>query len=137
MWKKIVDKFTNVNAYKQEIKRLKERINELVETSGDPRFVVEKVLKKDLEWYDYTEMKTEDKKAYFLEAQSVLKNRILKNEVNYLVSDLIKHIATKSLSIEEVRDLRMTINGAQLIIERLEDIGLDKESTKKNLYKEI
>ena len=137
MWKKILDKITKQKQYRAEIKRLKEKVNELIETSGDPKFVVEKIMDKGLEWYDYQELKPEDKKAYCVEAQTVLKNRILNNEINYLVSDLIKEIAMRSKSFEHVRDLRMTISGAKLILERLADIVPDKESTKSNLLAEI
>lgn len=122
----------------KEIKRLKEKIGKLQEAVGDPMYVLQKLLKNDISSYDWTEIKdTGARKEYAQTAKQLLKNEVLQNEINGLYGALVKEIAMHSQNWEIVRDLRMTISGAKLIMERIEAIGEDKEPTTEDLHKEI
>ena len=130
--------FRKEKNYQKEIKRLKEKIGKLQEAIGDPKYVLQKLLKNDISSYDWTEIKdTGVRKEYAQTAKQLLKNEVLQNEINCLYGVLVKEIAMHSQNWEIVRDLRMTISGAKLIMERIEAIGEDKEPTTKDLHKEI
>jgi len=130
-------KANELNAYRDEIKRLKEKVNELIGMIGNPKYTVEKVLGKDISWYDYRELKPAERNGYAEMAKSLLSNEVFKNEGKYFISDLVKEIAYQSNNFETVRDLRMTINGFEVFKERLEEIGTNREPTKKNLNSSI
>ena len=120
-------------AYQAEIKRLKEKVNNLQEAIGDPRYVLQKLLSKDIDSYDWTKIKDKgEKKEYARKAAQLLKDPVLNNEVNGLYGELVKEIAMQSQNFEIVRDLRMTISGAKLIMETIEAIGEDKEPTNED-----
>jgi hypothetical protein len=125
-------------AYENEIKRLKEKIAKLQEAIGDPKYVLQKLLKNNIDSYDWTEIQDKViRKEYAQTAKQLLKNEVLQNEINGLYGDLVKEIAMNSENFEIVRDLRMTISGAKLIMERIEAIGESKEPTKDDLHKQI
>ena len=124
--------------YQSEIKRLKEKVNDLLKGRANPIEVVKEVMNSDIEFYDYRELKPSERKAYFMEARAVLKNKTVQNEIRHIYADLVKHIATKSFSYDEVRDIRMTINGVKILMDKLEEISPgDEEPTKKDIHASI
>lgn len=101
--------------------------------------VVEKILKKPLTYYDIDSKKMNERVDYYEQAQRILKSDVYKNEFQGIVKDIVEHIAKKSQSHEETRGLRMSINYAQLIDDRLNSI-LDpkaQEPTKDNIHSPI
>jgi len=121
--------------YQDEILRLKKKVNKLQKMVGDPMYVLQKLLSKDISSYDWVGINdNKARKAYAQKAKELLKNEVLMNEINNLYGDLVKEIAMHSQNFEIVRDLRMTISGAKLIQERLEGIGGDKKPTNKEPY---
>ena len=129
--------FRKEKDYKKEIKRLKEKINELVKMVGDPKYVVGNIMKRDIKWYNYLELRPAERKKYASNAKLILKNETFKNEIKHIYSDLVQEISTQSRDFGEVRDLRMTVSGVNLIKERLGKIGVDKKPTKENLFDNI
>lgn len=144
MLKKIKNLWLNLtrknldNEYQAEIKRLKEKVTALQEVVGDPRFVISKLLERDLQWYDYKQLKSSDRVVYWQGAQSILKNNTFKNEIKHACSDLINDIAKKSKDFKHVMELRMTINGLMLLIDRFKEISKeDDKPTNLHPFKEI
>jgi len=124
--------------YKLEIVRLKEKVNNLQELVGDPKFVVDKVLGRDLAWYDYKQLKAADRVIYWQNAQAIIKNDTFKNEIKHTCSDLINEIAKESKSFKHVIELRMTINGLMLLKDRFEDISSNDDKPKNTEpFKEV
>jgi DUF438 domain-containing protein len=122
--------------YRNEIKRLKEKVNKLQEMVGDPKYVLQKLLKDDISAYDWAGIKDKEKRnGYAQEAKRISNSYVLQNEIKMLYGDLVKEIAMESQNFEIVLDLRMTINGAKLIMERLESIGEDNRPTNKEPHK--
>jgi arginyl-tRNA synthetase len=120
-----------------EINRLKARVNELTEELGDPRHVVKNLLKRDISWFDYKELKMDEQKGYVQAADGILKNATFQNEVNHACADIINDIAKSSISFEDVMAKRMTLNGIILLKERLEELGVDSLPERKNPYSAI
>ena len=117
---------------KKEIKRLKKKVNDLQKAVGDPMYVLQKLLSKDINSYDWVSIKNKgQRKEYAQKAKQLLKNEVLNNEINGLYGDLVKEIAMQSQNFDIVRDLRMQISGIKLIMERIEIIGEDKKPTNK------
>jgi len=122
-----------------KIKELRAEINRLKHKST-PEIVVEKVMRRGIEWYDYNDIKDiNQKRDYYHDAQNVLKNPVFINEIKHLLADQVEFIARDSQSHEDTMNVRMTINAIDLIKERLESIydpDKNKPST-NNLYSAI
>ena len=70
-----------------------------------------------------TELSFAEKKQRYNEAQSLLRNKILKAEIKRIIDDTMEEIVFRSQDFSQVLNLRMTINGLNLLIERLEAIN--------------
>lgn len=125
--------------YEEEIKRLSEKSNNLIDELGNPKHVINKLLKEDLSWYDYEDLSPENRGNYVATGKSVLSNSTFQNEYKRAVIDIINEIAKESKSFEEVMALRMTINGMQLMKERLEELNEvdEPKKTKEKLIEPI
>ena len=124
--------------YNDEIVRLKNKVNELQRMVGDPRYVIRKLLSKDISSYDWMSIIDKGvKKDYAEKAKQIIENPVFMNESKSLYGDLVKEIAMESQNFEIVRDLRMTINGVKLLEERLEKIGIKKDPTNKESFKVV
>lgn len=111
---------------KDKIKNLEE-LNDLLilqakENSVSAQGVICNILKRGIDWYDYRSLPSEQKLTYYNDAQLILKNEVFNNEIKHLVEDLIKYCATHAKDFEEVKAMRYTINGIELIKERLNSI---------------
>jgi len=84
--------------------------------------VIKKILGRKLTWFDYSQMDHRSQEEYYKKAQEILRSDVFNNEMKSAITDLVEHMATKSKDFEEVRDLRMTINGLELFRERLQQI---------------
>lgn len=124
-------------SHQEEIKRLKLKVNDLVDNIGDPRHVINKTLKRDLSWYDYEELPREQREVYVNTAKSVLQNPSFNNEINHAIADLTAHIAKEAKNFEEVMYARHTINGIQLILDRINDMSVEPKKENKNPYSSI
>lgn len=99
------------------------KLMKVVHSKSTPELVVERVMRRGIGWYDYEEILNENaKKAYYNDAQSVVKNSAFVNELNHLFADQVEFIAKESRDHEETMRIRMTINAIELIKERLEGI---------------
>lgn len=125
-------------SYQDEVKRLKEKVNNLVDGRANPIEVVKDVMKDDIKFYNYKELKPDERMNYFKSAQAALNNQAVQNEVKHIYTDLVQHIATKSFNYDQVRDLRMTINGVKILIDRLNEVSSgEREKTKEDIYSSI
>lgn len=96
--------------------------------------VIAKIIDRGINWYDWKELDTGKQKAYEQGALTILRSEVFNNEIKHTVSDIVQEIAKNAKSWEEIMALRMTINGLELLKERLETISLvENEQTKDNL----
>lgn len=106
-----------------EIYSLKEKLSEAKEKYSDPKYVVEKVLGRGLNWYDINQIESEEhRRNYAKQAESILKNEAFKNEINSIIADLINFCAKESPNHDKTLGARMSINAFELLRERLENI---------------
>lgn len=97
--------------------------------------VIEKTLNRGLNWYKYQNLPKEEWRAYYNETQEILKGKVLNNEINQYILDLVQEIAMRSKDFDNVLRLRSMINVLTVLRERLGKIvSPDKEEpTKENL----
>jgi len=84
--------------------------------------VIDKILKRKIEWFNYDLLEGREKEEYYKKTQEILNNPIFHNEIKHFFADVVQHIAKTSKDFEEVRDLRMTMNGVEALLERMERI---------------
>jgi hypothetical protein len=124
MWKyfqRQKDLVRKVETLQQIIRDKNTKISELISEIG-PEQVIENILKRDISFYPYEKLDYESQLSYYADAQSILNNEVFKNETNHLIADWIEHLAYRSKSFEDVKDIRMTINGLEFFKERLKKI---------------
>lgn len=88
---------------------------------ADARSVVESVLSKPLPVIDMEQLSRQQQIEYAKEAQTVLSSPAFVQEVNTILDECTKEIVYRAQDMEKVLDMRMTINGIKLLIERLEE----------------
>lgn len=104
--------------------------------------VIENILRRPLAWVDMKKMDTNTRRTWGGHALSLLNNPLFqalsgtvglngdKDTSGELAKDIIEHIAKQSRDHAETRDLRMTLNGIELLRERAKNwLYLDTEST--------
>ncbi len=83
---------------------------------------IEALLGRGIEWYDPSKLDYEAQVSYWNTARSLLDNDVLMNEFNHYVADTIEHGVLQSKDYQELYGVRMSINGAKALIERLKEI---------------
>lgn len=124
--KELSDYIVQVKTENYQLRQLLDDLNKLSQEEK----VIEKIIRRGIEWYDWKELNEAERKTYEQNALNILRNNVFQNEINHTVADLVKEIALKSQNWEEVKDLRMTINGIELLRERLSDVSEPKEREK-------
>jgi hypothetical protein len=128
MFKKIKVYFLSKKKLTEQNKALNDEIvanrniMTFISNKATAELVIEKVMKRGINWYDYSELSDNDRKIYFNEIQSVITNKSFINELNHLLADQVEYIARESKSHEDTMNIRMTINAISLIKERLESV---------------
>ncbi|NCU43343.1 hypothetical protein EOL72_03290 [Candidatus Falkowbacteria bacterium] len=121
------EQLNKVEILEKENKALRESISILEQRLGDPAEVVKKMLGRPLKWKDISKMTDAEKREYGLGAKQALENETLMSEINRLIVDLVNDIARETLNFRQVLNRRFTLNGIQLIKERLESVPQLKE----------
>ena len=108
---------------KQKLEQREKELLQFTTLKANPVFVVNKIFSKDLSWFDYDELPNiADKVAYYEAAQQILRSNVFLNEYNHLVATGAKAALLDSLSNQGLRDFQMTINGMELLMQRLQSI---------------
>jgi len=100
----------------------KPKVIEKVVFSSDPIEVVNRLTKKDFEWFDYSELDEGERQKYYQQAQSVLTSDVFNNEINKLNAEFAEWASKKSTSWDDVLAMRHQISGLMLLKERLESV---------------
>lgn len=110
---------------KDEVEKLiqeNERLTKDILNRATSELVLRKIMGRGIEWYDFNELNPNQKKTYYNDIQSVIKNDAFINELNHLIADQVEYIARESKNHEDTMNVRMTINAVDMIKERLESI---------------
>ncbi len=121
---------------RDDVSSLHRRIWELEKQLSDPRYVLEKIFKRGIVFYDYDKIEDKAEKIrYYNSVKQILENDAFWNEYNHLVADMIQEVATSEEDRHRDKALRFSINGLEVFKERLESLTdpVDKEPTKDNL----
>jgi hypothetical protein len=129
---------------KEEIKFLKKsyKLNELAYTSTIEEYqekvskmsanvVLENMLKREINWFDYEERDADYQKEYFNNAKQILENPVFLNEFNAFVVDMTKAVLTETdddrlLKGDEDKLLliKYSLNGLKAFEERIKSIKI-------------
>ena len=122
----------------QLTKKQKEVIEEQKRYMSDPKKIVENCFAKGIRWFDYEEQAVELRKRYYEQAQSILASPVFNNEKNYLIATGAETALLDAMTPQQLRDFQMTINGLELLQNRLEEIkDPTKVETKNNIHEGV
>jgi hypothetical protein len=117
---------------KQEIKRLKKIHDELIDENNilkervnnpTAEKVIENILGRGIDWYDYAKMDFSGQQGYYQNAQSLLTNETFNNEINRFIADQIKFIGYESKSHEQTMHVRTGIAAIETLVDRIKSIS--------------
>lgn len=119
----------------QLVQKQKELISEQKRYSSDPKKIVENCFAKGVIWYDYEEQPIELRQKYYEDARMILNSPVFLNEKNYLVATGAEQALLDAMEPRQLRDFQMTINGLELLQNRLEEIKDPRQQeTKDNIH---
>lgn len=93
---------------------------------ADPRYVVEKVLGRGIQWFDAQETTKEYRRKYYNEAQQILNSSVFNNVINFLIATQCQEQVKQynpQMNYNPIRDVQMMINAWELLREELESIS--------------
>jgi len=99
--------------------------------------VIRQYFEGDVGWYDYMELKGEEKNTYIQNAQNILRNPTYINEANHHIADLTEEIAKNAQDMDKVMFLRANINAIIAFKERLETIQKPEEPKEEYTEEEL
>lgn len=118
-----------------KVHSLERENGQLKEEKKNPEKVVEAVLSAKIQYIPLEKMTAAERAQYFGEAQALLRSDVLKNEINYLLDSWGQWALVGAQDFAAVRDMRMTVNGMQLLLERLKSVpDPNMKHTEEDLY---
>lgn len=101
-----------------------------------PRFIIEQLFSKGIEWYDWNDMPLEERKVAYQDAQRFVTSPIIQNIKNMVIAKGAQAaMMEESPNTQKVRDFQMSINGIELLFEELERIHNPLDDLKKGVSK--
>jgi len=134
--KKLKEQAVIINNAKQANLMIRKDYEDLLDMSTSERVVTD-VIGEGLTYYDYQSLPVNERRNYYRLAQEFLKSEFVKNESKELTAGMIGFIAMNSKDFDEVKDIRMTINGLQLLKERasrIENPDATEKATRNNIH---
>ena len=100
------------------------------------------IIGMDVTWYDYEELSAGEWQSYYAEVKTILESKAFQNEVNHVISTLLKLAMTdnKTNDPQVLRDCRMMILSLTKFVTHLEEIKpyvVRLESTTEDLHNPI
>jgi len=102
--------------------------------------VVTQSVEEGITWYDIKSKSREEQRTYYQEAQAFLKSKFVNNTVKKCIADLASEIAMSAEDFNEVQNLRYTITGLKLLIDKAretEDPDAIPEATQDDIHNAI
>lgn len=106
----------------QEASGYKQACHSLLEKST-AELVLENLLNgREVKWFDYRKLTKDGQRAYYNEAQSIIRGQVFNNELNAYMLDVVEEIAKRSRDYNHVQLLRTAISMGQVLRERIKKI---------------
>ena len=90
---KLKQKIKELESEIQQLKIENDSLASIIKDKDTAIELIERMIERGLEWYDYTKLDLAGKTAYWNDAQALLKNPVWQNETNAYITTIIKHIA--------------------------------------------
>lgn len=126
IFKFIIDFFNNkrtIRDLESLVMQLELENKSLIAQMASPKKIIEGLFSKGIRWYDYSQMSLPEQRNYYKEAQFIINSKVFQNEKKYLIATGAQEVLIEHLNGDSrIRDFQMTINGMQLLENRLEEI---------------
>lgn len=119
---KSTDRKEQITVQAELIDELQEQLQDQIEKSKDPRFVLSCIIEGGIEWYDFEELKPEQKKNYIQHAKLLLRNPVLNNEINFMTQNYGKLGLEKADSDGALKEMQISALSIEAIRTRIECI---------------
>lgn len=110
-----------------QIAELSDQLNEQKVTLESPQHHLKYIFDEGIPWYDADELTEDERKTYGSYAESLLKNPVFKNEINFLITNLTKR---SFLETTDFRGVELNRIGALVLTElktRVEELVIVTE----------
>ena len=137
---KLYNPFKRINELLEDNRGLANALMEMAESSKkriSPETVVNEILGRGIDWYDYKDLGFAEQISYWNDTQSLIKNNVLMNEYGHFLATMIKEMA-KDMNVEQLKYARFGIVTMEAFLEHLKQINNpDKMETTKEIYESI
>ena len=100
--------------------------------------IIEGIIKRGIEWYDYTKLDKGAWHEYRNEALRIAKSETFNNEINHYITDLMKFMAYESKDFDQILHTRTAITVLETLLERLSSIeDPEVKESKENIHEAI
>lgn len=122
--KKLEEADSQISNLKSIIRRMTEKELERTQEAHicSPLECLNHIIQNGVEWYDYTTLDKANLEEYKQLADALVKNPVLKNEINFLINNYAKKSLVESKSFKDVRDMRMQSIALRALLDRLNSI---------------
>lgn len=104
----------------------------------DSKKVIESIISRGIEWFDYTKLDQGARRNYYNDAQYILNSEVFNNELNHYLTDLLKFLGMESENFDQVLHTRTGMTVLESFKERLASIeSPDKETPKDEPFEAI
>lgn len=88
----------------------------------DPKKVIEEVIGRGIEWFDYQAKDKAFWNAYFSEANQIVNSEVFNNEIHKFVEDLMKFMAYEAKDFDQILHTRTAIVTLETFKQRLKSV---------------
>lgn len=102
-----------------QIDELKKQLKELKAKMADPSSLLEAIMGRGINWYDYTKLDKAARGNYYAEANRIGLSEVYTNEMKHYMADLVQFNAVESRDHNQTMNIRASIIALETFTNRL------------------
>ncbi len=130
----LISKELQIKVLLQDLKRAQKgilRLEEKIQNLSNPRIMLETIIVKGIEWYDFAELNKGLMDEYRAQAELLRQNPVFTNEINFLIANYGKKSLMEAITVEENRDMRISATTLAALRERVNEIPKPEKKNKE------
>lgn len=88
----------------------------------DPKKVIEQIISRDIQWFDYRKQDMAFWQTYYAEANQIANSEVFNNEIHKYIEDLMKFMAYQAENFDQILHTRTAIVTLETLRDRLKSI---------------
>ena len=98
-------------------------VSENYEKICQPKFLVQLLLDREIQWYDYSNLEKQRQHAYYQQAQQLLENEVFNNGLDFLKKNEAFWLLAEADNQDDINKSRWFVSALELFRERIKEIN--------------